>query len=103
MKGTHGASKLRRWWRRLGAALALLVLVLALDRLFPPPLEAFARQRAAQVVVDGQGRTLRAFADQRGVWRTPVAVEEVSPYYLQALLNYEDRRFYLHPGSIRWR
>ncbi|MCB1608181.1 MAG: penicillin-binding protein 1C [Xanthomonadales bacterium] len=98
MKGTHGASKLRRWWRRLGAALALLVLVLALDRLFPPPLEAFARQRAAQVVVDGQGRTLRAFADQRGVWRTPVAVEEVSPYYLQALLNYEDRRFYLHPG-----
>lgn len=52
----------------------------------------------AQVVVDESGRPLRAFADQKGVWRYPVSVEQVSPLYIEALLNYEDRWFWYHPG-----
>ena len=32
--------------------------------------------------------TLRAFADVQGVWRYPIRPEQVSPLYLQALLNY---------------
>ncbi len=41
---------------------------------------------------------LRAFADNNGVWRYPIAIEAVSPLYLEALLGYEDRYFYHHPG-----
>ncbi len=93
------ATTQRRWLRRsLWLMLGLVALVLVLDRLLPPPIAQFRSQRAAQVVVDRDGRTLRAFADQRGVWRTPVSVEEVSPYYIEALLSYEDRRYYRHPG-----
>ena len=44
------------------------------------------------------GTPLRAFADRGGIWRYPVRVEQVSPLYLQALLNYEDRWFWKHPG-----
>jgi len=94
------ASKARRRWlgRVLWSLAGLAVGLIALDHMLPPPIERFRSQRAAQVVVDREGRTLRAFADRRGVWRTPVALEEVSPYYLEALLNYEDRRYYGHPG-----
>ncbi|MEG3387505.1 transglycosylase domain-containing protein, partial [Salmonella enterica] len=30
--------------------------------------------------------------------RYPVTIEEVSPRYLEALINYEDRWFWRHPG-----
>lgn len=33
-----------------------------------------------------------------GIWRYPVTIEEVSPRYLEALINYEDRWFWRHPG-----
>ncbi len=52
----------------------------------------------ATVVVAENGRPLRAFADTDGVWRYAVNLEDVSPLYLDALLTYEDRFFYQHPG-----
>lgn len=52
----------------------------------------------ATVVLDDQGYPLRAFADQNGVWRYQVSLEDVSPDYLEALIEYEDRYFYQHPG-----
>ena len=52
----------------------------------------------ARVVVDRNGELLRTFADGRGIWRYPVTPTQVSPYYLEALINYEDRWFYYHPG-----
>lgn len=69
--------------------------MLTLDRLFPPPPldPAYAR-----VVLDMQGRPLRAFADTSGVWRYPVTLAQVSPRYIEALLGYEDRHFWRHPG-----
>jgi len=33
------------------------------------------------------------------MWRYPVSPAEVSPYCLEALLTYEDRWFYRHPGG----
>ena len=76
-------------------AIALILLLLTLDRLFPPPPldPAYAR-----VVLDMKGRPLRAFADTSGVWRYPVTLEQVSPRYIEALLGYEDRYFWRHPG-----
>ncbi len=57
-----------------------------------------ARGDFAQLVVDRHGRPLGAFADRNGVWRYPVTSAEVSSDYLAALIQYEDRWFYYHPG-----
>lgn len=55
--------------------------------------------RVQSVLIEAQDHTpLRAFADPHGVWRYPVTLEEVSPLYVQALLEYEDRWFYQHFG-----
>ena len=86
---------MKRWRRRLllvGLPLALLWLA---DRLFPLPLP---EDGLARVVLAEDGTPLWRFADAEGVWRYPVATDEVSPYYLEALLTYEDRWFYRHPG-----
>ena len=56
------------------------------------------RASSAQVVLARDGQPLWRFADDEGVWRYPVTLGEVSPFYLQALLDYEDRWFYQHPG-----
>ncbi len=85
----------RAWRAALAVAVAWLGLLFVLDRLLPPPMPA---QGGGAVVLAADGTPLRAFADADGVWRYPVRVDEVSPYYLQALTTYEDRWFRRHPG-----
>lgn len=80
----------RGWW-----LLLLPALLWSADRLFPLPLPA---DDLARVVLAEDGTPLWRFADHDGVWRYPVSPAEVSPYYLEALLTYEDRWFYRHPG-----
>lgn len=77
--------------------LAILGAFNLLDRLFPLHLPEHERL-FARLVVDREGRPLRAFPDVAGVWRYEVELEDISPLYLQALLTYEDRRFWQHPG-----
>ncbi|TDK22507.1 penicillin-binding protein 1C [Luteimonas aestuarii] len=95
----------RRWrsralsWLRWGTAAALLAL-LALDVAFPPQLPR-ARDTST-LVVARDGTPLRAFADAEGVWRHPADPSSVSPLYLEALLQYEDRWFRRHPGVNPW-
>lgn len=87
---------LPRWLRLTGLGMGAFILVLlVLDLAFPPPPldPAYAR-----VVLDMKGRPLRAFADTSGVWRYPVTLAQVSPRYIEALLGYEDRHFWRHPG-----
>ena len=103
-------SRRQRAWRRLRAlrwpallrwgTVALLSSLLVLDLLFPPPLPK-ARDTST-LVVARDGTPLRAFADRDGVWRYPATPESVSPLYLDALLNYEDRWFWKHPGVNPW-
>lgn len=87
---------MKRW---LGKSLVLFIILLALlwsaDRLFPLPLP---EDDQARVVLAEDGTPLWRFADAEGVWRYPVTPEQVAPAYLQALLSYEDRWFYQHPG-----
>ncbi|MGN6511954.1 MAG: penicillin-binding protein 1C [Lysobacteraceae bacterium] len=91
------AIALRRFTLRLTLALLLLATVAMLaDLAFPLPLPD-ARDGGA-LVVAADGTPLRAFPDGEGIWRYPVTVDEVSPLYLQALLGYEDRWFWRHPG-----
>ena len=83
----------------LGWAFGCVLLVIALlwlaDRIWPLPLP---KDDLARVVLAEDGTPLWRFADANGVWRYPVQTSEVSPYYLDALLTYEDRWFYEHPG-----
>ncbi|VVO40268.1 Penicillin-binding protein 1C [Pseudomonas fluorescens] len=73
----------------------VVVLLWGADRVWPLPLP---QDDLARVVLAEDGTPLWRFADANGVWRYPVQTHEVSPYYLDALLTYEDRWFYQHPG-----
>ncbi|MGY2166093.1 peptidoglycan glycosyltransferase PbpC [Pseudomonas tolaasii] len=85
--------QLLRW--SLGAVVLLLALLWLADRLWPLPLP---KDDLARVVLAEDGTPLWRFADANGVWRYPIQTNDVSPYYLDALLTYEDRWFYQHPG-----
>jgi penicillin-binding protein 1C len=76
---------------------SLLALLFALDRLFPPPMPGRDSPNAL-LVAARDGTPLRAFPGRAHIWRHPVRVEDVSPRYLEALIRYEDRMFYWHPG-----
>ena len=81
-------------WTLASLVLTMTLLWLA-DRIWPLPLP---KDDLARVVLAEDGTPLWRFADANGVWRYPVQTREVSPYYLDALLTYEDRWFYRHPG-----
>jgi penicillin-binding protein 1C len=94
-----GTPRLKKWlrfsrWMLGGVALAFVLLWLA-DRIWPLPLP---RDDLARVVLAQDGTPLWRFADANGVWRYPVTHDQVSPLYIEALLAYEDRWFYRHPG-----
>lgn len=91
----------RPWSWRLGRVLVLgslgvMLCAVLLDRLFP--LRLPGPDTGSTVVLARDGTPLRAFADSDGVWRYPTTARQVSPLYLKALLTYEDRAFYRHPG-----
>jgi len=90
---TSRLKRVLRW--ALGAVLLLVALLWLADRIWPLPLP---KDDLARVVLAEDGTPLWRFADANGVWRYPVQTSEVSPYYLDALLTYEDRWFYQHPG-----
>src|SRR5690348_9411503 len=52
----------------------------------------------SHVVLDREGRLLRAYATSEGRWRLPTTVEDVDPRFLRLLFAYEDKRFYEHWG-----
>lgn len=76
-------------------ALVFVMAIWAADKIWPLPLHEVD---PARVVVAHDGTPLWRFADADGIWRYPVTIDEVSPRYLQALINYEDRWFWKHPG-----
>lgn len=78
-----------------GSASRFRGLIVVADRVWPLPLKEV---NPARVVVDEQGVPLWRFADSEGIWRYPVTIKEVSPRYLEALIQYEDRWFWDHPG-----
>jgi penicillin-binding protein 1C len=75
------------------AALAAAWWIAALG---PPPLGQGLDY--SHVVLDREGRLLRAYAGSEGRWRLPVAVNDVDPRFIKLLFAYEDRRFYDHYG-----
>ncbi len=81
------------------SAMCCAVLVAAgavLDRLFPPDLSRFHDR--STLVVDADGRVLRAFTSRDERWRLLATPQDVDPLFLKMLVAYEDRRFRWHPG-----
>ncbi|VVT13202.1 Penicillin-binding protein 1C [Hoeflea sp. EC-HK425] len=93
-----------RPWRRAATVLVALMLLTGftalmldrLDRAFPPPLDQAAD--VSREVLDRNGKLLRAYTTEGGVWRLPVPLDAVDPDYIDMLIAYEDRRFRSHPG-----
>jgi penicillin-binding protein 1C len=85
-------------------AALLAALALALPALFDlylnslGPLDLRAARAGSTVVVDRDGRLLRAFTMANGRWRLPVTHTQVDPRYLAMLIAYEDARFRRHDG-----
>jgi penicillin-binding protein 1C len=81
---------------RYGALLAFVLLLWGLDKLFPLP--SPGRDSFNVIVLAKDGTSLRAFPDRTHIWRHPIQMEDVSPLYIEALLAYEDKYFWWHPG-----
>ena len=98
-------AKVRGRFRPAAPAAAAVLLAVAaflwLDLIYPLPLPE-TREDFAVVVTAEDGSPLRGFPDENGVWRYPVRPRDVSPLYLEALVNYEDRWFWRHPGVNPW-
>ena len=75
--------------------LVTALVIFILDRLFPIPYPAVGN---GVMVVAQDGTPLRAYPTPDGIWRYRITPEEVSPYYLQAVIAYEDQHFYHHLG-----
>jgi penicillin-binding protein 1C len=89
-------------WRFIVASLAGAAVLTALAAgawvysLGAPPLGQGLE--TSRVVLDREGRLLRAYATSEGRWRLPAGAEDVDPRFLKLLLAYEDKRFYEHNG-----
>lgn len=75
---------------------AVLAAGAVLDRLFPPDLSRF--QDRSTLVLDADGKVLRAFTSRDDRWRLLASPQDVDPLFLKLLVAYEDRRFKYHPG-----
>ena len=107
---TETLRSLPAWLKRAGLAVGLVLLLLKVaDVIWPLQVpDPYSRSAAtgnrahnadfAQLVVDRHDRPLRAFADANGVWRYPLSQDDIAPAYVTALIHYEDRWFYWHPG-----
>lgn len=91
--------------RLLGVALAapfaiLVVVVVVVVAATVLPLPPGIQRPASQVVEAADGTWLRIFttADGGGMWRVPVSRDELPAHLVQAVLTFEDQRFYRHPG-----
>ena len=85
------------WLKRIAVTAAVFVAgLLALDQIFPPPLERGAALSA--MVSDRTGKPLRAFPTKEGRWRFQANLDDIDPVFIEALLQVEDKRFYQHGG-----
>ncbi len=99
-RATHAAAMIRRPRRCLLPALAGLAVLLlayaALGLVTPPPL--LEGVPFGRVALDAEGGILRLRLAEDGRYRLRVGLDAVAPEAVRALLHYEDRYFFLHPG-----
>src|SRR5271157_2750717 len=84
------------WTRRRLIAGFLPTLAIILLFWFSLPARLFSPAWST-VLLDHDGRLLSASIASDGQWRFP-GDGEIPPRFISALLTWEDKRFYLHPG-----
>lgn len=81
-----------------GAALASVILAVAAWVVWLGPAPLGQGLDYSHIVLDRDGKLLRAYATPSGTWRLRAGVEDVDPRFVRLLLAYEDKRFYEHHG-----
>ena len=82
----------------LGGAAALTALAFGMFAWSLGPAPLGRHLEYSHVVLDRNGKLLRAYATKEGRWRLPEDVQDVDPRFLRLLFAYEDKRFYSHDG-----
>jgi penicillin-binding protein 1C len=92
---------MRRTYKKLALMLALnvagaLIAIIIAARLMPLPERL--QVPGSRVVEYADGTPMCVYLSPDDKWRIHVALDEVDPDYIEALLKFEDGRFYVHPG-----
>lgn len=87
--------RFRKWLRRTGISIMIMILVFLLLHLCFP-LDADISY--APVVLDRKGVPLYTWITADEQWRIQANLDEISPELKKAIVFKEDKRFYYHPG-----
>lgn len=79
----------------LAGLLALLALI---GSAWTAPLPARLHEAGSTVVTWRDGSSAHVFLAPDDRWRVPITADRVDPDYTAALVRYEDKRFWWHPG-----
>jgi penicillin-binding protein 1C len=79
---------------RYSVLAGIFLVFLVVDRILPP----LKPESFSPVVLDRDGKMLSAYLNEEDIWRIKTNKNEVSPYFLKAILQKEDKYFYYHPG-----
>jgi len=82
----------------LAAAVAGVLVLLAAVWIAPLPLEITRPSSQVIEARDGTWLRVRTTSDRGGQWRIAVGFDELPEHLVQAVLTFEDRRFWSHPG-----
>jgi penicillin-binding protein 1C len=82
----------------IGGAVALIAVGCGAWAAWLGPLPAVDGLDYSHVMLDHNGKVLRAYANKEGRWRLPATPDQVDPLFLKMLFAYEDKRFYEHHG-----
>ena len=82
----------------LTGAVAVIALVGAVWVYALGPVPLGKNLEYSHIVLDRDGRLLRAYATPDGRWRLPASAKDVDPRFLNLLFAYEDKRFRTHHG-----
>ncbi len=85
-----------RQWRRWGAVLAAAVVAWGLARATRAPL--LSADQFSRAVYDRHGTLLRLTLSNAQTYRVFTRLEDMSPAFVTATLDYEDKHFYRHFG-----
>jgi len=88
---------LRTTFLVLYSCLALFFLFLALDFLFPFPIDKLERDPTV-ILADKDGKPIRFFLPEDQHWRLPMKLKDISPDLIRTVIASEDRWFHYHSG-----
>ncbi|MCI5045938.1 MAG: penicillin-binding protein 1C [Aquisalinus sp.] len=99
MRVTDHLKQVSRRHSMAAVGVFLFLGLVALDRLFPPPLDDL---RTSVVVTDKDERWLHAFTvvdeGEERRWRFEADLEAIDPLFVERLVEIEDKRFWSHHG-----